>query len=144
MGFVLSGSVSIHDQLSLIPGPPDLMADVKGIQVNDVDFESAGRGIRVGLSLRGVGPKDLERSHWFDDGSFAVSDVSDVPSFEVFKAPFYRQEIASRDLHTQLPGEIDPASLSIVGGTAVTARLPCPVHVARDESWADRPQRGQP
>ncbi len=126
LGFVLSGTVSVHDQLRPIPGPDGLRADVKGIQVSDVDFESAGRGIRVGLSLRGVEPKDLSRSHWLDNGSF---EISDSPSFELSKSPFYRQEVASRDLHVQLPGEMAPARLSVVGGAKVTAKLPWQVPV---------------
>lgn len=120
LGFILSGTVSVHDQLRPIPGPGETRADVKGIQVNDVDFESAGRGVRVGLSLRGVEPKDLERSHWLDDGSLSLSDA---PTFEFSKAPFYRQEIASRDLHLQLPGEIVPARFSGVGVSRMTAKL---------------------
>ncbi|MDE1852799.1 MAG: hypothetical protein KGI38_03505 [Thaumarchaeota archaeon] len=118
LGFVLSGTVSLHDQLRPVPGTTDIRADVKGIQVNDVDFDSAGRGIRVGLSLRGVEPKDLERSHWLDDGSFAVSDS--LP-FELSKSPFYRQEVDSRELHLQLPGEMVPARTS-----GSTAKLPWP------------------
>jgi selenocysteine-specific translation elongation factor len=126
LGFVLSGTVSIHDQLRPIPGPPDLRADVRGIQVNDVDFESAGRGIRVGLSLRGVEPKDLEKSHWLDDGSLQLSDS---PSFELARSAYYRQEVASRDLHVQLPGELVPARVNSSGGSRVTAQLPWQVPV---------------
>ena len=126
LGFVLSGTVSVHDQLRPIPGPEGLRADVKGIQVNDVDFESAGRGIRVGLSLRGVEPKDLDRSHWLDDGSFAVSDSL---SFEMSKSPFYRQEVSSRDMHLQIPGEMVPAKLSAGEGGLLVAQLPWQVPV---------------
>ena len=126
LGFVLSGTVSVHDQLRPIPGRTDLRADVKGIQVNDVHFESVGRGIRVGLSLRGVEPKDLEKSHWLDDGSLALADS---PTFEVAKSPFYRQEIASRDLHLQLPGELVPARLSGAPGSRIGAGLPWQVPV---------------
>ena len=124
LGFVLSGTVSIHDQLRLIPGPSDLRADVKGIQVSDVDFDSAGRGIRVGLSLRGVEPKDLDKSHWLDDGSFQLSDS---PAFEFSKSPFYRQDVESRDLHVQLPGEMLPARIAATGAGRLTARLPTQV-----------------
>jgi selenocysteine-specific translation elongation factor len=126
LGFLLSGSVSIHDQLRPIPGPAELRADVKGIQVNDVDVESAGRGIRVGLSLRGVEPKDLERSHWLDDCSLALTDV---PTFEVQKSAYYKQELESRDLHLQLPGEMVPASLSADAGGRVKAKLPWQIPV---------------
>ena len=126
LGFVLSGKVSLHDQLRPIPGGSDMRADVKGIQVNDVDFDSAGRGIRVGLSLRDVEPKDLERSHWLDDGSFATSDV---PTLKVTKSQFYKQEILSRDLHLQLPGEMVPARFTSEDSSVVKARLPWPVPV---------------
>ena len=125
LGFVLSGTVSIHDQLRPVPGPEGLRADVKGIQVNDVDFDSAGRGLRVGLSLRGVEPKDLERSHWLDDGTLTVSDVID---FEYSQSQFYRQEIAPRDLHVQLPGEMVPATITKTE-KGMSAKLPWQVPV---------------
>jgi len=126
LGFVLSGKVSIHDKLRPVPGSADLRADVKGIQVNDVDFDSVGRGVRVGLSLRGVEPKDLEKSHWLDDGTFQLSAS---PGFELTKSPFYRQEVTSRDLHVQLPGEMVPARMTASGGSAVAAQLPWQVPV---------------
>ena len=120
LGFVLSGTVKIHDQLRPIPGDRGVRADVKGIQVNDVDFESAGRGTRVGLSLRGVEPSDLDRSHWLDDGSFQLSDSIGL---SLSKSPFYRQPVADRDLHLQLPGELVPARFS-GGGSDAAAKLP--------------------
>ena len=126
LGFVLSGEVSIHDQLRPIPGPAELRADVKGIQVNDVDFESAGRGMRVGLSLRGVDPKDLEKSHWLDDGTLQLSNS---PSFELAQSPYYKQQVTSRDLHIQLPGEMVPARMADSGGASLTAQLPWQVPV---------------
>jgi len=126
LGFVLAGGISIHDQLRAIPGPDDLKIDVKGIQVNDVDVESAGRGIRVGLSLRGVEAKDLDNSHWLDDGSF---DLTDSPAFRIAKSPFYRQEVVGRDLHIQLPGEMLPTSLSDEDSDLVKASLPVPIPV---------------
>lgn len=126
LGFVLAGGVKIHDQLRPVPGPEALRVDVKGIQVNDVDVDSVGRGIRVGLSLRGVEAKDLEKSHWLDDGSFALTDS---PAFGLERSPFYKQEITGRDLHLQLPGEMMPASLSDGGAGIVRAALPTVVPV---------------
>lgn len=120
LGFVLSGSVKVHDQLRLIPGPSGLRADVKGIQINDVDHDSSGRGIRVGLSLRGVDPADLQRTHWLDDGSFQTSDAL---TFEVSRSPFYKQALEDRDMHLQLPGEILPARLTPGPNGSVTAKL---------------------
>ena len=123
LGFVLSGTVKIHDQLRPIPGPAGLRADVKGIQVNDVDFDSAGRGIRVGLSLRGVEPSDLDRSHWLDDGSLTMADTMKLG---FAKSPFYKSQVGGRDLHLQLPGETVPARFS-GDGDELVAELPLQV-----------------
>lgn len=126
LGFVLSGKISVHDQLRGIPGPEGRKVDVKGIQVNDVDVESVGRGIRVGLSLRGVEAKDLDKTHWLDDGSFPLSDA---PRMRFAKSPFYRQEVAGRDLHLQLPGEMLTAAVTAEEGGVLRAKLPEPVPV---------------
>jgi selenocysteine-specific translation elongation factor len=123
LGFVLSGMVKVHDQLRPVPGPADLRADVKGIQVSDVDFDSAGRGIRVGLSLRGVEPSDLDRSHWLDDGSLSLTDTLRL---DLARSPFYRPLVEGRDLHLQLPGEAVPARFS-GGDRELVAKLPMQV-----------------
>ncbi len=124
LGFVLCGSLSIHDQLRPIPGPEGLRLDVRGIQINDQDFESAGRGIRVGLSLRGAEAKELERSHWLDDGSFRLVDSVEL---EFAKSPFYRQAVEGRDMHLQLPGEVVTAALHAGTNGLLSAQLPTPV-----------------
>jgi selenocysteine-specific translation elongation factor len=109
LGFIVSGKVSLHDSLRPIPFPTESKAEVKGIQLNDVDHEEAGRGMRVGLALRGVDAKDLQRTHWLDDGSFALTDSL---QFKFTAYRFYTQSPFDRDVHLQLPGEMVTASLS--------------------------------
>lgn len=120
LGFVLSGSVSVHDRLRPIPGPAGVSAEVRGIQINDEDFESSGRGIRIGLSLKGVEAKDLERATWLDDGSFKLTDEL---KFAFFPSKFYRYPIAGRDMHLQLPGSLVPAHLQEAGPGTFAAKL---------------------
>ena len=125
LGFVLSGSISVHDKLRPVPGPEELRLDVRGIQINDQDFDGAGRGIRVGLSFRGVEAKELEKTRWLDDGSFVLSD--DL-TMEFEKSAFYRPAVEGRDLHIQLPGELVPARLeAATGGLHAKLAISCPV-----------------
>ncbi|MGI0080712.1 MAG: hypothetical protein ACRECH_13960, partial [Nitrososphaerales archaeon] len=109
LGFIISGTVSIHDKLRPIPGAQGKFAEVKGIQISDADYESAGRGVRVGLSLKNVELKDLAKTSWLDDGSFAIT--SKVP-FEYRQSPYYKQSVVDRDLHLQCPGELLVAKIS--------------------------------
>jgi hypothetical protein len=87
LGFVLGGKVSVHDELRLIPHADGKKAEVRGIQVSDEDQESVGRGLRVGLSLRGVELKDLDKVSWMDDGSFQTRDSL---SFAFRQSKFYK------------------------------------------------------
>jgi selenocysteine-specific translation elongation factor len=102
LGFVLAGTVSIHDKLRIVPGESGKLAEVKGIQVSDEDQQSSGRGIRVGLSLKNVELKDLAKVSWMDDGSLKTS--SEV-EFEFRQSVYYKQPTVDRDLHLEASGE---------------------------------------
>jgi selenocysteine-specific translation elongation factor len=123
LGFVLGGTVSVHDELRLVPHTDGKVAEVRGIQVSDVDQESVGRGLRVGLSLRGVELKDLDKVSWMDDGSFQVSEKV---SIDFRQSRFYKQAIDGRDMHLQLPGEILTCKLKAegAGNGTLAATLP--------------------
>jgi len=120
LGFVLAGMVSLHDELRLVPNPEGKRAEVRGIQVNDVDQEEVGSGIRVGLSLKGVELKDLAKVSWLDDGSLQMRESLDV---EFAQSRFYKQPVAGRDLHIQLPGELLTCKLAS-SGAGLRADLP--------------------
>ncbi len=123
LGFVLGGKISLHDQLRLIPSDGK-RAEVRGIQVNDVDQESVERGVRVGLSLKGVELKDLAKVSWMDDGSF---ETRDTVRFEYRQSGFYKQAVDGRDMHLQLPGEMVTCKVKSEGSKVVatlTAQAP--------------------
>jgi len=124
LGFVLGGKVSVHDDLRLVPNPEGKTAEVRGIQVSDEDQETVGRGVRVGLSLKGVELKDLDKVSWMDDGSFALTDRV---SFAFSKSRFYKQGVDGRDLHLQMPGEL--LTCKVKGEADVEAALTAPVPV---------------
>ena len=126
LGFILGGKVSVHDKLRAVPSSPEKTVEVKGIQVNDEDYESAGAGIRVGLSLKGVDARDLDKASWLDDGSFKLTEK---PTFQFSRSPYYRQEVGGRDLHLQLPGDLALAKITDEGSGRFTAALPNPVPV---------------
>jgi selenocysteine-specific translation elongation factor len=109
LGFVLSGSISVHDKLRLLPTESGKLAEVKGIQVSDEDQQTVGRGSRVGLSLKGVELKDFAKVSWLDDGSFQTSSSLD---FSFRKSNYYKQPTVDRDLHIQANGEILVAQIS--------------------------------
>ena len=126
LGFVLCGRVSVHDRLRLIPSS-EKFAEVKGIQVNDEDQDSVGRGMRVGLSLKGVELKDLEKISWLDDGSFNLDRKLLI---EFNQSRFYKNSTEDRDIHVQCNGELIVARMTKAGDArmrAIELQSPIPV-----------------
>ncbi len=102
LGFVLCGTVSVHDKLRLLPSETGKLAEVKGIQVSDEDQETTGRGIRVGLSLKNVDVKDFSKVSWMDNGSFKTASEIE---FDFKQSSYYKQPTVDRDLHLEANGE---------------------------------------
>ncbi len=139
LGFVLSGKIALHDKLRLIPSAGTTKyAEVKGIQISDEDYSESERGIRIGLSLKGVEVKDLAKTSWLDDGSFQLSFKFNV---EFVQSQFYKQTVAGRDMHVQLPGELAVASVSkkddMTGSLVLTLQHEVPVWEGMNVSMID-------
>ncbi len=118
LGFVLCGTVSVHDKLRILPPESNKFAEVKGIQISDDDYDSTERGIRVGLSLKGVELKDLAKISWMDDDSFKLSSEIE---FSFKQPPYYKQSTIDRDLHLESNGELLVAK--IVQGKKPDSRI---------------------
>ncbi len=59
LGCVADGLVRRHDSVRVLPSGKE--AEVRSIQKHDDDYESAVKGDRVGLALKGVSVEDLDR-----------------------------------------------------------------------------------
>ncbi len=68
LGFVLSGKIEKHQKV--IISDIDREIEIKSIQMNDVDVETAGAGSRVGLALKNIDPSDIDRGMILSDKPF--------------------------------------------------------------------------
>jgi selenocysteine-specific elongation factor len=59
LGAVLQGTINAKDKMVAYPGKKEL--EIRSIQMHDVDVKSAPAGARVGLALKNVQSKDIER-----------------------------------------------------------------------------------
>ncbi len=101
LGFVLSGEVRRHQGLKAAYAGKEIQ--VKSIQMHDEDQESAGKGSRVGLSLKNIVSESIERGEIFGETVSAPIKKSELEievhravknppsgSSEVFLADFMR------------------------------------------------------
>lgn len=59
LGFVLSGTLKKHQNLYL--NPAGVQVQVRSIQMNDIDFEEAPAGSRVGIALKNADIESIDR-----------------------------------------------------------------------------------
>jgi selenocysteine-specific translation elongation factor len=59
LGLVTKGTIKKHDMLKILPGTKTIQ--LRSIQKHDDDFDAASDGDRVGLALKNVEVKDVER-----------------------------------------------------------------------------------
>jgi len=90
LGIVQQGRVAVHQKLEFIPS--GVSADVKSIQVQDIDVKEADVGSRVGLSLRGVDPEKVEKGDLAVEEKFASAMKIEA---EVLLSKFYKGNIES-------------------------------------------------
>ncbi len=97
LGFVVSGSVRSHDLVKILPQGKE--AEVRSIQIMDVDVEYASQGSRVGLCLKGATVEDFQKG--VGVGSEGIK-VSHQLSLDFRASPYFRQGIRKPvDLHLQ-------------------------------------------
>ncbi len=73
LGFVISGSIKKHNKMIL--SDIDREIEIKSIQMNDVDVDTADAGSRVGLALKNIEPSDMFRGMFISDKQFEYKDV---------------------------------------------------------------------
>ena len=86
LGTVLSGEVKKYDKLTLFPVKKEVM--IKSIQIHDKDYEKAGCGERVGLSIKGASVDELKRGCIVSDEMNVVKEVN----VEIVKNKFYNED----------------------------------------------------
>ncbi|MCL5423974.1 MAG: hypothetical protein M1385_02725 [Candidatus Marsarchaeota archaeon] len=58
LGIVINGVINVHDNLTHTSGK---VISIRHIQSHDVDIESADASTRVGIAIKGIDSKDIER-----------------------------------------------------------------------------------
>jgi selenocysteine-specific translation elongation factor len=76
LGVVSQGTLNAKDKLTAYPAAKPL--EIRSIQMHDVDVKSATTGARVGLALKGIQSKDIDRG-------FVISEKETVAKSFVLK-----------------------------------------------------------
>ena len=95
LGKVSQGKVKQYDTLKLLPAGIDVM--IKSIQMHDDSVSEAKSSARVGLSLKGVKPDEINRGDILCEDSSAYQIKSET-ELDFKKNPFYKGEISENQM----------------------------------------------
>jgi len=74
LGVVVQGTVHAKDRMNVLPVGRQI--EIRSIQMHDVDVKSAPAGARVGLALKNVQPKDVERGFVISNNDAVTTDFT--------------------------------------------------------------------
>ncbi|WNY25690.1 EF-Tu/IF-2/RF-3 family GTPase [Methanolapillus millepedarum] len=72
LGKVLQGTIHTHDKIGL--WPVDKKVDIRSIQTHDIDVKSAATGARVGLALKGLLERELDRGYLLSNDEIVATE----------------------------------------------------------------------
>jgi selenocysteine-specific elongation factor len=73
LGRVIQGTIHKHDKVMVHPVGQEI--EIRNIQMHDEDKTEAGTGSRVGLALKGIQAKDVDRGHLISNNEISSSDI---------------------------------------------------------------------
>ena len=95
LGKILQGIVKQYDKLKHLPSGSEVM--IKSIQMHDDDMKEAVCPARVGLSLKGIKPDEIQRGDILTiDDSF---DVKTELAVTFNQSPYYKGEISENQMY---------------------------------------------
>ncbi|VUT28050.1 MAG: Elongation factor 1-alpha [Candidatus Syntrophoarchaeum sp. GoM_oil] len=74
LGMVLQGTINTKDKMIALP--INRPVEIRSIQMHDVDVKSASTGSRVGLALKNIQPKDVERGCVISNEEIVAADFT--------------------------------------------------------------------
>ncbi len=135
LGRVTRGTIHKHDKLTIYPIKREM--EIRSIQMHDIDVASAPSGSRVGLALKGVQAKEVNRGHIISAEEVCSDDIE----LECNVSRFSPGLTVGSTLHVYVSLQSSPVKVSgiTVDGqsvTEVTAGSQCRVHISIEEELA--------
>jgi len=98
LGFVTRGVVKKHENLRAYPTTK--MAQIRSIQVHDVDVSEAHTGDHVGLALKNIENEDIDRGFILaPEGALTVAEAGTTMTLKTSVTPFFRPGIKAEGIY---------------------------------------------
>lgn len=130
LGFVKQGTINTHDTMRLYPADKEVM--IRSIQMQDMNFDSATAGCRVGLAIKGATMEELKRGAMFSaDGAAKIDNKFTLR----FSKNRYYPEIKIGLFHGTIGMQSLPITITEISDGTITIETEKPVGYTKNNPF---------
>jgi selenocysteine-specific translation elongation factor len=112
LGGIKQGRIKVYDKLRILPSNKE--ASIKSIQMHDDPVDESSSPSRVGLAIKGVSPREIERGDIICSGDTMKTAVTEVLVTDFLKNKYYNGEITDTQTYLLSVGlQIKPIKILI-------------------------------
>jgi selenocysteine-specific translation elongation factor len=112
LGGIKQGRIKVYDKLRIVPSNKDAL--IKSIQMHDEAVDESSSPSRVGLAVKGVSPREIERGDIICSGDTIKTAVIEVLVTDFSKNKYYNEEIKNTQTYLISVGlQIKPLKILI-------------------------------
>ena len=111
LGGIKQGRIKVYDKLRILPSNKEAL--IKSIQMHDEPVEESSSPSRVGLAVKGVSPKEIERGDIICSGETMKTALTEVVVTDFSKNKYYNEDITETQTYLLSVGlQIKPLKIS--------------------------------
>jgi len=112
LGGIKQGRIKVYDKLRILPSNKEAL--IKSIQMHDDPVDESSSPSRVGLAVKGVSPREIERGDIICSGDTMKTAVTEVLVTDFLKIKYYNGEITDTQTYLLSVGlQIKPVKILI-------------------------------
>ena len=112
LGGIKQGRIKVYDKLRILPSNKEAL--IKSIQMHDDPVDESSSPSRVGLAVKGVSPKEIERGDIICSGDTMKTAVTEILVTDFLKNKYYNGEITDTQTYLLSVGlQIKPIKIFI-------------------------------
>ena len=112
LGGIKQGRIKVYDKLRILPSNKEAL--IKSIQMHDDPVDESSSPSRVGLAIKGVSPREIERGDIICSGDTMKTAVTEVLVTDFLKNKYYNGEITDTQTYLLSVGlQIKPVKILI-------------------------------
>jgi selenocysteine-specific translation elongation factor len=112
LGGIKQGRIKAYDKLRILPSNKEAL--IKSIQMHDDPVDESSSPSRVGLAIKGVSPREIERGDIICSGDTMKTAVTEVLVTDFLKNKYYNGEITDTQTYLLSVGlQIKPVKILI-------------------------------